>query len=211
MIVGKDGSIEVIPTEAEPEISKFPTRCRMLLRDANDESNVYTGGAFTLTSTQGAPSFYALSQTHLVTPTSTQFTAEPTANATGVDGMSISSSMPRLGNESSSASPADTDNPASSALGAGARAGIIVSIIVGVLGLAIAMVFCMRNRRKVRKFLTRSSEGDGIQGKQISEKPPVSFSTENSNRSSTESPTTSRSSEDWRKFFGNATGRPVEK
>lgn len=217
MTVGKDGSIDLVPTDAELELSDFPTRCRMFLKDAKDGSDVYSGGAFTLTSTQGAPSLYALSQTRLVTPTSTgspkSNNPSPTADATGVDGMSTSNTSPRLGSESPSASAGDTGDAtaaasaasSSGALGAGARAGIIISVIIGVLFLAVGLVFFVRNRRKGRNNLLGRSGGDGAQEKFVLDLPPAPVTGEDLVVPPPVSTTTNRNSEDWRRFFGSAT------
>lgn len=211
MTVGKDGSIDVVPTDAELELSEFPTRCRMSLKDAKDGSDVYNGGAFTLTSTQGAPSLYALSQTRLVTPTSTGSPQSnhpsPTADATGLDGMSTSNTMPGLGSESPSAGAGDSGDSiaaASGARGAGARAGIIIAVVVGVIALAVGLVFCVRNRRKGRTLLGRSG-GDDAREKYVLDLPPAPVTGEDLVVPPSVSATTNRNSEDWRRFFGSAT------
>ena len=111
----------------------------MMLYDSNNGTDVTTGGGFTMVSTKGAISTYAMEATYAASAFATQTAIGPTESVQG----------PSPTGAAAISSP--TTTASSTALTVGAKAGIAVGVSLLVIILAAIIYFDLRKRRRVNR------------------------------------------------------------
>ncbi|OAP56510.1 hypothetical protein AYL99_09689 [Fonsecaea erecta] len=220
--IESNGTYAIAPIQAGMQIAQFPTYCNFMLCDAQNRTDSTTAAGFTMVSTQGIATTYALAATRAAT-TSASVTGKSAKSSTqplAATGTAIMSSA----GASAAAETAVSSTSRSAGLGSGAKAGIAIGVILGIVALIAAIFFCLRTKRRMKKVenmvtlrSTASSVDLAPSEKAVLEDPAPVSSTPTPIRSSSPGNDGSRvavfkigenhrNSEDWRRFFGN--GKP---
>ncbi|KIW24011.1 uncharacterized protein PV07_09750 [Cladophialophora immunda] len=215
--IQSNGTYAIAPIQAGMQIPHYPTYCNFMLCDAQNKTDSTTAAGFTMVSTQGIATTYALAATRAATSSATQTPtgSEQAPTATGVANLSSSPGA------SAAAETAVSSASHTTGIGNGAKAGIAIGVILGIIALITAIFFCLRKRRQLHKIgdmVTLRSTASSVDIAAPSEKVAVADSAPVSTAAlpSTPSPDNDgspvtgfkmgenhRNSEDWRRFFGN--------
>ncbi|KAI1610506.1 hypothetical protein EDD36DRAFT_327560 [Exophiala viscosa] len=217
------GAIAIAPIHAGMAISHFPVSCNMLLYDASNRSDFKTGGAFTMISTQGVVSTFAMTISTAITPLTTKAQSEPTSESLGAaDKSSLSTSLSATTSATTAMvastagrTSASSAASATSGLSGGARAGIAVGAIIGVFAMIATTFFLFRLKHRTNRAGTMVHAGmtasavTGPSSKKVIT--PILVTTTRLRSPSAGGRVTvfkigqhnRRHSEDWRRFFGN--------
>lgn len=212
------------------QIPQFPTWCNLMLCDSDNSTDYTTGVGFTMLSTTGTATTYAMAVTHSTSPSTTldANTQSHTATKSRTDSIppvgltsaaAVSSAITSSAGETSVVSPST-----SSGLTDGAKAGIAIGVILGICALAAMIFFFIRMKRRVDKLedmvalrstassvnLARSEKHALEEYTAVTPTPASPMPTPTPAREAQEAPQgilkaseSHRNSEDWRRFFGN--------
>ncbi|KIX99656.1 uncharacterized protein Z520_04291 [Fonsecaea multimorphosa CBS 102226] len=219
--IESNGTYAIAPIQAGMQIPQFPTYCNLKLCDAQNSTDSTTAAGFTMISTQGIATTFALAATRAAT-TSASVTGDSTmatissTQASASTGAAIMTSP----GASAAAETAVSSTPRSGGLGNGAKAGIAIGVILGIIALIAAIFFYLRTKRRMKEVgnmetlrSTASSVDVALSEKTAVEDPAPSSSASTPLPSSAENDGSRaavfkiggnhRNSEDWRRFFGN--------
>jgi hypothetical protein len=202
------------------DIPKFPVSCHFMIEDANNGKDAETGAGFTMISTKGVASTYALQAT-VASPSATQ---TGTSESGTTDGSSTTGTASLSGGEGTSnptgSSAAQTAVAASApgSLSPGAKGGLAIGIIIAVVAVLAGIFFYFRRTRRQMQRLDSTAKAS------MSEKAAAAAAASGAHQAnpqgnaqepgaetlvapSFQPQANNRNSEDWRRFFGNAGAR----
>ncbi|KIW93717.1 uncharacterized protein Z519_05031 [Cladophialophora bantiana CBS 173.52] len=214
--IQSSGTYAIAPIQAGMKIPQFPTYCNFMLCDSQNKTDSTTAAGFTMISTQGIATTYALAATRTAsTPTPATQSPQGSAQTPAAMGPTVMSSSAA----SAAAETAVASTSTSAGLGNGAKAGIAIGVILGICALIAASLFYLRIGRRTNKLenmvILRStaSSVDLVASEKLAvEKPaaasqaPVPLHSPPNNGSGIAAfkvEGNHRNSEDWRRFFGN--------
>lgn len=216
--VSSDGTYAIAPIQSEMDIPKFPTFCQFMIEDANNHADAVTGAGFTMVSTKGVASTYALQAT-VAAPSATQ---TGSSESSTTDANSTTSTTSPTGGEGtsnptgSSAAQTGVASASSGALSPGAKGGLAIGIIVAVVAVLAGVFFFFRRSRRQMQRLDSTARTSPTE--KAAAAAAVASGAQQSNAQTNEqesgpetmvTPTfqsepNNRNSEDWRRFFGSA-------
>jgi len=198
------------------DIPEFPTFCQLMIEDANNRADVVSGAGFTMVSTKGVASTYALQAT--VAGASATETAG-SGSSTAVSNLSTGTASMTASPTGSSAAQTEVASTSSGALSPGAKGGLAIGIIVAVLAvLAGVFFFFRRSRRQMQRLdstarasptekaaaaATTAAAATDLRQTNLQTNEPGS-GPETIVTPTFQSEPNNRNSEDWRRFFGSA-------
>ncbi|KIW80754.1 hypothetical protein Z517_07370 [Fonsecaea pedrosoi CBS 271.37] len=214
-LIEPSGTYAIAPVQAGMQLPRFPTYCNFLLCDSQNKTDSTTAAGFTMVSTQGIATTYALAATRAATTSAS--TTGGSSTASGAANMSSPSA-------SAAAETAVSSTSHSAGLGSGAKAGIAIGVTLGTLALIAVIFFYLRMKRRMNKLENmvslRSTVSSSVDlapsekaavGNPTTASPtPVPLSSLSNNDGTGvaifKTGDNHRNSEDWRRFFGN--GKP---
>ena len=132
-------------------IPQFPTFCNFMLCNVENSTDYTTGHGFTMVSTQGVATTYALANTQTSTiPTSTTRTSK-ISTSTATPTKSIRTGVANVSSTTASQT-AMASAVTSNGLSDGAKAGIALGVILGIAALIVAVFFFIRMKRRIDKL-----------------------------------------------------------
>lgn len=220
ILVARNGTYAIAPIQAGMEVSQFPSNCNFMLGDANNSTDYTTGVGFKMVSTTGARVTYAMAATKSSLPSTTESGGSEAATAKPTDSTthSVQSTTPPGAADISPSSvyaagaTAIASAPSSGSLSDGAKAGVSISVILGVFAIIAATIFFMRRKRRTDKLETMetlrnaATSVDTVQSeKTVVEEDPAAAPVPPKDVSNVAFKVVEnhRNSEDWRRFFGN--------
>ncbi|KEF52381.1 uncharacterized protein A1O9_11622 [Exophiala aquamarina CBS 119918] len=216
-MISSDGTYAIAPIQAEMDIPNFPASCHFMIEDANNHADAVTGAGFTMVSTKGVASTYALQATVAApSATHTGSGARPTVDASSTTGTASPTGGEGTSNLTGSSAAQTGVAPASSGgLSPGAKGGLAIGIIAAVLAvLAGVFLFFRRSRKQMQRLDSTARTSPTEKAAAASGAPQIN--TQPTERKSKQEPIASpifqsepnnRNSEDWRRFFGSAMSR----
>ncbi|ETI25492.1 hypothetical protein G647_02265 [Cladophialophora carrionii CBS 160.54] len=211
-----NGTYAIAPIQAGMQIPHFPTYCNFMLCDAENSTDYTTGAGFTMISTKGIATTYALAVTQAAT-------TSPSGVNSPISTVSHTESTLTGAAAVTSSTAVQTAVPSSShsdVLSSGAKAGIAIGVILGVALIVAAFCFIRIKRRidKLETMVTLRSTASSVD-RTPSEKGTTAgvVATPTAVAASPSPPPdgcgprievfkigdSHRNSEDWRRFFGN--------
>lgn len=220
--VSSEGTYAIAPIQAEMDIPSFPVPCYFMIEDAKNAMDATTGAGFTMVSTKGVISTYALQATVAAssatqTGTSESSTTNPslttgTASLSGGEGASNPTG--------SSAAQTAAASSAPGTLSPGAKGGLAIGIIIAVVAILAAIFFYFRRSRSQMQRLdstAKASMTEKAAAAAVASGVQQTNTPGNAPEPGAETMVTPvfqpqanhRNSEDWRRFFGSAVARRV--
>ncbi|EXJ57457.1 hypothetical protein A1O7_07805 [Cladophialophora yegresii CBS 114405] len=217
-----NGTYAIAPIQAGMEIPYFPSHCNFVLCNAENNTDYTTGAGFTMVSTKGPATTYALAVTQAAT-------ASPSAGNSPTSTVSHTESITTGAAVVTSSTPDQTAAPASNhsdGLSSGGKAGIAIGVILGV-ALIAAIFFYFRMKRRIDRLesmITLRSATSSVDRTPSEKGTTAGAVATPAVTAASPSPSPdgcgprievfkigdNRNSEDWRRFFGNAKGqKPV--
>lgn len=206
------------------DIPEFPVQCLFVIEDAKNADDAQTGAGFTMVSTEGVASTYALQGTVAASSaTKTGSNASATTDADSTTGLGSGTTLPSGAQGASTATGSNSSETgvaasSDSSLSPGAKAGLAIGIILAVIAvLAGVFFFFRRSKRQMQMQRLNSTAGVSPREKAGVTGPTAVASGARTSEAQDTGPETlatptfhsqfnNRNSEDWRRFFGSAGG-----
>jgi hypothetical protein len=222
--VESNGTYAIAPIQAGMQIPHFPTLCNFMLCNAENSTDYTTGAGFTMVSTQGAATTYALAATQAATALSsaTNTLKSPIATASQTDPDLSGAAAVSSSTANQTAVPSTNH---SDGLSGGAKAGIAIGVILGISALVAAAFFFFRMKRRIDKLetmVTLRSAASSVDRTPLEKGTAAGAAATSPNAAPSPSPPpdgcgprievfkigdSHRNSEDWRRFFGSGLGQ----
>ncbi|KIW66083.1 hypothetical protein PV04_08288 [Phialophora macrospora] len=220
-----NGTYAIAPIQAGMQIPHFPTYCNFMLCNAENSTDYTTGAGFTMVSTQGIATTYALAATQAATASSstTNTSKSPIPTAIQTDSDLTGAAAVSSSTATQTAAPSTSH---SEGLSGGAKAGIAIGVIIGISALIAAAFFFMRMKRRIDKLetmVTLRSAASSVDRTPLEKSTTAGASAASQIAAPSPSPPppdgcgprievfkigdSHRNSEDWRRFFGGGLGQ----
>ncbi len=214
-----NGTYAIAPIQAGMDIPQFPTYCNFMLCNAENNTDYTTGPGFTMISTQGLATTYALAATQASTyHSSTSKTSSLSPSTATSTNSALTSAASVTSSTATQTALASTVN--STGLSGGAKAGIAIGVLLGIAAIIVAFFFFMRMKRRIDKLETMVALRSTASSVNVTpgEKSAIASSLASPRPLPSPSPPpdgcgprmemfkigeSHRNSEDWRRFFGN--------